>query len=98
MCLMAKIRVYELAKELGVESKAILDFLQQSGQPVANHMSVLSAGAVEAIKRRFGRAQGPTRPSAARERGGGQARSQNVARRSGDQEGTAGRRQAGPVR
>lgn len=38
---MAKVRVYELAKELNVESKALVDKLRSSGINVKNYMSAL---------------------------------------------------------
>ncbi len=36
---MSKIRIYELAKELGLESKVVVDFLHDLGADVSNHMS-----------------------------------------------------------
>lgn len=36
---MKKIRIYELAKELGLESKVVVDFLHDLGADVSNHMS-----------------------------------------------------------
>ena len=38
---MAKIKVYELAKELNVQSKDVLEFLESKKIEVKNHMSAL---------------------------------------------------------
>ena len=53
---MAKgIRVNQLAKELGVESKAILAKCREEGlgDKVPNHMSVLSIGLAETVREWF---------------------------------------------
>ena len=47
---MAKMKVYELAKELGVESKSLLATLKNKGIEVKSHMSVLEDEQVEDIK------------------------------------------------
>ena len=47
---MAKMKVYELAKEMGVESKDLLTTLKNKGIEVKSHMSVLEDGQVEDIK------------------------------------------------
>lgn len=46
-------RIYEIAKELGVVSKDLLVFLKEAGFDVASHMSVLSDDALEAIKKKY---------------------------------------------
>ena len=38
---MAKVRVYELAKELNISSKAMVSFLIDLGADVKNHMSTI---------------------------------------------------------
>jgi translation initiation factor IF-2 len=38
---MAKIRVHELAKEIGIPSKEMVDILQNLGMNVKNHMSTM---------------------------------------------------------
>ncbi len=54
---MAKsIRVYELAKDLGVDSKEIIGALGQMGTTVKNHMAALDDTSVDALKKRFGQA------------------------------------------
>ncbi|HHX75290.1 MAG TPA: translation initiation factor IF-2 [Firmicutes bacterium] len=47
---MARIRVYELAKELDVPSKRIIDLLGDIGFPVKNHMSVVEENAAKRIR------------------------------------------------
>ncbi|REJ37469.1 MAG: translation initiation factor IF-2 [Bacillota bacterium] len=72
---MAKVRVYELARDLGVDSKEIVDFLASLGQDVKNHMSTVEDEYVARVLRRFGGGQAaggaangagnPSRPQAA---------------------------------
>ena len=51
---MAKsIRVYELAKDLGVDSKDVINALGQMGTTVKNHMAALDDASVDALKKRF---------------------------------------------
>ncbi len=47
---MAKLRVYELAKELEVPSRRIIDLLHNIGFTVKNHMSVVSEEAAAKIR------------------------------------------------
>ncbi len=46
-------RVYEIAKELGLVSKDLLTFLKDAGFDVASHMAVLSDEALVAIKKKY---------------------------------------------
>src|SRR5690606_2191554 len=59
---LAKIkRVFELAKELGVSSKAIVEKCQAEGVPgITNHMSTVKIGLAETIRQWFGEAQAST--------------------------------------
>ncbi|HHV61611.1 MAG TPA: translation initiation factor IF-2 [Firmicutes bacterium] len=57
MCL-AKIRVYELAKELGKSSKDILQLLADSGVPGKNHMSALEENVARFVRNRFAEKDG----------------------------------------
>ena len=41
---MSKMKVYELAKEMGMESKDLLTVLKNKGIEVKSHMSVLEDG------------------------------------------------------
>ncbi len=71
---MSKIRVYELARSLGVDSKQVIDYLNSVGHDVKNHMSVLNADAVARARSKFA----PGRAGAGRSGSGsaGQARAQ----------------------
>ncbi len=50
--LMGKLRVYELAKELGLESKAVINWLANMGIEVKNHMSTLEDDLVTKLRER----------------------------------------------
>lgn len=50
---MAKMKVYELAKELDKQSKDILNFLADKGVEVKSHMSTIEDDAVEMVKKAF---------------------------------------------
>jgi translation initiation factor IF-2 len=50
---MGKIRVYELAKDLGVNSKVLLDRMQQMGLPVKSYMSTLEDEEISRLKEAF---------------------------------------------
>jgi translation initiation factor IF-2 len=53
---MSKVRVYEVAKQLNLEPKAVVAMFQTMGIPeVRNHMSSVDADAVERIKRQIER-------------------------------------------
>jgi len=48
-----KVRVYELAKELDLESKALVDFLVELGADIKNHMSTVEADIAEMVREHF---------------------------------------------
>ncbi|MDE6914634.1 MAG: translation initiation factor IF-2 N-terminal domain-containing protein, partial [Lachnospiraceae bacterium] len=48
---MAKMKVYDLAKELGVKSAEILTVLKSKGIEVKSHMSVLEDEQIEEVKK-----------------------------------------------
>ncbi len=50
---MGKIRVYELAKDLGVNSKVLLDRMQQMGLPVKSYMGTLEDEEIGRLKEAF---------------------------------------------
>ncbi|MGA2192660.1 MAG: translation initiation factor IF-2 [Nitrospirota bacterium] len=52
---MAKLRVYDLAKELGVENKVILSFLEKENMAVKSHSSSLEDNQVKLIRERLGK-------------------------------------------
>jgi translation initiation factor IF-2 len=53
----AKVRVYELAKEFGVESKAVMARLQEMGEFVRSASSTIEAPVVRRLKEEFGAKQ-----------------------------------------
>ncbi|MGZ4433979.1 MAG: translation initiation factor IF-2 N-terminal domain-containing protein, partial [Trebonia sp.] len=50
---MAKVRVYELAKEFGVESKAVMAELEKMGEFVRSASSTIEAPVVRRLKEQF---------------------------------------------
>lgn len=54
---MAKIRVHELAKELGIQSKEMVDILHQMGVNVKNHMSTMEDTQAEWVTKRINEKQ-----------------------------------------
>ena len=46
-------KIYELAKELGVDNKAIIDFLVKSGVEVKSHMSSISDENADKVRAKF---------------------------------------------
>ncbi len=48
---MTKMRVHELAKELGIENKELLEILQKKNVEVKNHMSTLEDSIADEIRR-----------------------------------------------
>ncbi|WP_323369670.1 translation initiation factor IF-2 N-terminal domain-containing protein, partial [Streptomyces alkaliterrae] len=64
---MAKVRVYELAKELGVESKVVMAKLQELGEFVRSASSTIEAPVVRKLTDAFGAGgAGGTKKSAAK--------------------------------
>ena len=56
-----KLRVYEVAKDLGVENKVLVALLQAAGVPdVKNHMSAVSPEGVERVKRHLEKQKQPS--------------------------------------
>ncbi len=66
---MSKVRVYELAKDLDIESKELVDFLNELGADVRNHMSVIDEEIAQLVREHFrkgasqGKAQGASKPA-----------------------------------
>ena len=68
---MAKARVYELAKELGVGNKEILEQLKKKNVEVKNHMSTGEDNVAEEIRREnAGRNEEPAKAEPAAEKAG----------------------------
>jgi translation initiation factor IF-2 len=61
----AKVRVYELAKEFGVESKAVMDQLKEMGEFVRSASSTIEAPVVRRLKEAFS-AKAPDKAQASR--------------------------------
>jgi translation initiation factor IF-2 len=56
----AKLRVYEVARDLGMDQKQLVALLQSSGVPdVRNHMSAIGADVVERIRRQLEKQKTP---------------------------------------
>ena len=56
---MAKMRIHELAKEIGVSSKDILSWLNEQNIEAQTHMSTMEAEVVEKVKKAFGKSEVP---------------------------------------
>jgi len=57
---MSKVRVYEVARELGVENRDLIQRIATLGIQVRNHMSVLDPAEVDRVKRALGRDRSET--------------------------------------
>lgn len=66
---MKKIRVYELAKEAGMENKALVARLQDDGYDVKSHSSTLEAPEAQAIRIKLGLIQTETQEKRIQEKG-----------------------------
>ncbi|MBC7173073.1 MAG: translation initiation factor IF-2 N-terminal domain-containing protein, partial [Polyangiaceae bacterium] len=53
---MNKVRVYELARDLGLDNKVLIQRMASMGIQVRNHMSVLEAPEVDRVRRNFDKA------------------------------------------
>ena len=62
---MAKVRVYELAKELGLESKELLSTLKEMGEFVRSASSTIEAPVVRRVTERIRAAEKGDQPPAA---------------------------------
>jgi translation initiation factor IF-2 len=59
---MSKVRVYEVAKDLGLENKELVSLFQSAGvQGVKNHMSAVGPEAVDRVKRLLEKQQGSSK-------------------------------------
>jgi translation initiation factor IF-2 len=73
----AKVRVYELAKEFGVESKAVMDQLKEMGEFVRSASSTIEAPVVRRLKEAFSATAAPQDQQATRSRPAGQSAPRN---------------------
>lgn len=60
---MSKVRLYEIAKELGKESKEVVARAKELGLDVKSHSSSVEADAGERIKSSFKKAAAPQAPA-----------------------------------
>ncbi|HEX5188525.1 MAG TPA: translation initiation factor IF-2 [Streptosporangiaceae bacterium] len=74
---MAKVRVYELAKEFGVESKAVMAKLQEMGEFVRSASSTIEAPVVRRLKEAFAGQAASAKASAAQATADGGRRAAN---------------------
>ncbi|HEX9527708.1 MAG TPA: translation initiation factor IF-2 [Streptosporangiaceae bacterium] len=74
---MAKVRVYELAKEFGVESKAVMAKLQEMGEFVRSASSTIEAPVVRRLKEAFAGHAAAAKASAAQAAADGGRRAAN---------------------
>jgi len=78
---MSKVRVYELARDLGLESKDLVDFLEDLGADVKNHMSTLEDDIVEMVREHFTKEQGSPSNASGGHKGGAPAKAAQPDRR-----------------
>ena len=50
---MSKLRVHELARELGRQNKEVIEFLKSKGIDVKSHMSMVDEPAISIVRDRF---------------------------------------------
>ena len=50
---MSKLRVHELARELGRQNREVIEFLKSKGVDVRSHMSMVDEPAASEVKNRF---------------------------------------------
>ncbi|GAA1760873.1 translation initiation factor IF-2 [Streptomonospora arabica] len=91
---MAKVRVYELAKEFGVESKAVLAKLNEMGEFVRSASSTIEAPVVRRLKEAFNNGSGESRPQ--QSGGGDRAKPRPQAPANGAEAGASPARPAAP--
>ena len=65
---MSKVKVYELAKELGKDSKDVVKFLEGKNIEVKNHMSTISEDEAAMVKKALGGSKAPASEDEAKRR------------------------------
>ena len=55
---MSKLRVHELAGELGRQNKEVIEFLKSRGVEVKSHMSMVDEPLISVVKNRFSNSDG----------------------------------------
>ncbi len=54
---MAKVKVHELAKELNIQSKEILQYLSEQNIEVKSHMSSIEDDVIKVVKKKFAKSE-----------------------------------------
>lgn len=93
---MSKKRIYELAKELNIDSKQIIDVLSKNGIKAGNHMSSIDESGINLVKASMkgasAQASRPAQPEKKAEQPKAQAADANRARKANDQQGNRDQR------
>lgn len=93
---MSKKRIYELAKELNIDSKQIIDVLSKNGIKVGNHMSSIDESGINLVKASMkgasAQARRPAQPEKKAEQPKAQAADANRAQKANDQQGNRDQR------
>ena len=93
---MSKKRIYELAKELNIDSKQIIDVLSKNGIKVGNHMSSIDESGINLVKASMkgasAQASCPAQPEKKAEQPKAQAADANRAQKANDQQGNRDQR------
>ena len=58
-----RIRVYELARELGLDTKALITKLNEMGMQISNHMTALDEKVVQNVRRKLSASEAQRRPA-----------------------------------
>lgn len=93
---MSKKRIYELAKELNIDSKQIIDVLSKNGIKAGNHMSSIDESGINLVKASMkgasAQASRPAQPEKKAEQPKAQAADANRAQKANDQQGNRDQR------
>ena len=100
---MSKLRVYMVAKDLGMDNKSLVALFQSLGvADVRNHLSAVGPEQVERVKRHLAKqSEAPSKPTEQRVRGRGGAGGVIIRRgkkRSGSEEGGAAKSEPAPAK
>ena len=57
-------RIHQLAKDLGIENKVLVEFLQKQGSDVKSHMSSVPEDMVDVVMEKFGKKEAPAKKEA----------------------------------
>ena len=57
-------RIHKLAKDLGIENKVLVEFLQKQGADVKSHMSSCPEELIDVVMEKFGKKEAPAKKEA----------------------------------